>query len=878
MEDARAIWVTPSGVSTYGANSELPANFGAKARGLLWLPSAWVPQFFTLSPDIHAEYRGLSPADRIAYLNGLSDHLARACALANLRAGSRLLLRSNAVRETLSERGRYASTQTPVGEIPSGLKTLYELIESSTPPEAVGIIAQQYVPPIVKGHLSNERRVAEEYRDALAELEDNTGAISERRISFRRWRSGRRTDEGALACQSAGDLTTVLRQLLGLAAQRTKRVHFEWVWDGQFVHVVQADLAEHHSAGTNPDATLRGHPQVAIDEEKLCHFAPLKLSGQASVGKMRNHSVYARSGFWQPTFFQLSDSSVIQRVLSGEPDHGLASDLGLLTVMPLIIRTSKVGTTQVLLPRSHLLTDVEQAKSWLYGDFATAVREKGIKAAELSLLAHHYIPARVAAFSTGSADRLDVYIESLWGIPEGLYYYPFDSYTVKTAGSDPKTQSESDTQRFEIKKKPRFKSHFVAPNSAGQFVRYSLAQPWDWKHTIDDEALLRRVALFTRVLAQEEGHPVSLMWFVACSTSQGSVDLIPWYHERAGETPTESSYRRNARDEIIRISTEKDLENFERRPVTPRADNSRLLVELSPAEDQAIRNESFARRVGITAKKHEAVVILNGASLSHIYYVLTRTEAEIVVRNLQDAPARREIHEKLVRDRIPEKVAAGGENARVASLSRQETLAALRMKLVEEAFEVRDATKEGLVEELADVMEVLRALTNAAGYSMADIEKVRRRKAKGRGGFDEGVVLISTDSEARPEPKSANTPHLLETRRDDTSRVVMADKAPPLERVRAGPADARDTADFIEFVQSSAVSLTHPEWTIEAPKPALLPKAFSADYVSWTIDGRRDGAILKLRIKIRIGSSQLELPLDLLPINEEDPDAGGDLF
>ena len=92
-------------------------------------------------------------------------------------------------------------------------------------------------------------------------------------------------------------------------------------------------------------------------------------------------------------------------------------------------------------------------------------------------------------------------------------------------------------------------------------------------------------------------------------------------------------------------------------------------------------------------KRLNATVILNGASLSHIYYILSRTGAEIVARQLVDAAPRREIHEKLVRDKIPDMVAAGGEVAHIANLSREETVAALRIKLVEEAFEVRDATR-----------------------------------------------------------------------------------------------------------------------------------------------------------------------------------------
>ncbi|GGK90930.1 nucleoside triphosphate pyrophosphohydrolase [Deinococcus radiotolerans] len=82
---------------------------------------------------------------------------------------------------------------------------------------------------------------------------------------------------------------------------------------------------------------------------------------------------------------------------------------------------------------------------------------------------------------------------------------------------------------------------------------------------------------------------------------------------------------------------------------------------------------------------------------------------------------------KLVRDRIPELF--GGQ---IRTLTEGEYRAALRAKLEEEVAEYLNA---GEAEELADVLEVLRALAALHGLSPEELEALRRAKADARGGF-----------------------------------------------------------------------------------------------------------------------------------------------
>jgi predicted house-cleaning noncanonical NTP pyrophosphatase (MazG superfamily) len=97
--------------------------------------------------------------------------------------------------------------------------------------------------------------------------------------------------------------------------------------------------------------------------------------------------------------------------------------------------------------------------------------------------------------------------------------------------------------------------------------------------------------------------------------------------------------------------------------------------------------------------------------------------------------------EKLVRDRIPDLGPLPGQA--VAQFRRAvpgEMIDLLLRKVREEVDEVA-AEGGARAEELADVLEVLRALAAQVGLSWADVEARRVRKLGERGGFTEGWVM-----------------------------------------------------------------------------------------------------------------------------------------
>jgi predicted house-cleaning noncanonical NTP pyrophosphatase (MazG superfamily) len=102
-------------------------------------------------------------------------------------------------------------------------------------------------------------------------------------------------------------------------------------------------------------------------------------------------------------------------------------------------------------------------------------------------------------------------------------------------------------------------------------------------------------------------------------------------------------------------------------------------------------------------------------------------------------------YNKLVRDQIPAIIAAAGRQPVTRVLDHADYQAALRAKLLEEAHEAQEAPDGQLVAELADVLEVLKALAAAHHMSWGDVVSEAGRKRAERGGFDSRIFLEYVD-------------------------------------------------------------------------------------------------------------------------------------
>jgi predicted house-cleaning noncanonical NTP pyrophosphatase (MazG superfamily) len=86
-------------------------------------------------------------------------------------------------------------------------------------------------------------------------------------------------------------------------------------------------------------------------------------------------------------------------------------------------------------------------------------------------------------------------------------------------------------------------------------------------------------------------------------------------------------------------------------------------------------------------------------------------------------------YNKLVRDRIPEIIQAQGQHPVTRILDNASYQEALLAKLAEETREAQEAAAEDLRDELADIVEVIRALATAVGMSLGAASCARRRQA-----------------------------------------------------------------------------------------------------------------------------------------------------
>lgn len=100
-------------------------------------------------------------------------------------------------------------------------------------------------------------------------------------------------------------------------------------------------------------------------------------------------------------------------------------------------------------------------------------------------------------------------------------------------------------------------------------------------------------------------------------------------------------------------------------------------------------------------------------------------------------------YHKLVRDRIPEIIESDGKQCVCEVLSSEEYLVLLDEKLKEELNEYEESKS---LEELADLLEVMYAVVKARGWSVEELEQVRKEKAEQRGGFEKRILLKEVQS------------------------------------------------------------------------------------------------------------------------------------
>lgn len=100
---------------------------------------------------------------------------------------------------------------------------------------------------------------------------------------------------------------------------------------------------------------------------------------------------------------------------------------------------------------------------------------------------------------------------------------------------------------------------------------------------------------------------------------------------------------------------------------------------------------------------------------------------------------------KLVRDKIPEIIKKNDKEPMVKKLSGKEYKIELYKKLLEKANEVIESKNfESAIEELADVLEVLKSIAQLNKKDLNNIIEVADQKRIKRGGFEKRLFLEKT--------------------------------------------------------------------------------------------------------------------------------------
>jgi predicted house-cleaning noncanonical NTP pyrophosphatase (MazG superfamily) len=258
------------------------------------------------------------------------------------------------------------------------------------------------------------------------------------------------------------------------------------------------------------------------------------------------------------------------------------------------------------------------------------------------------------------------------------------------------------------------------------------------------------IARRTLAIAERLRKPCHIMWFVGCVDEEGIRFNLPWYWIEAHETEQNSD---RANYEMITVSDPASLEAFWKLT----GSRLRQAIQFRPATLDLMRDTKFIRSVGAAATDASVPVILQGSTLAHAYYQLRRTGCTVVTPGEKEHSRVRRpaTFGKLVRDKIPERIAARHESGPTLKLPDEIVKGFLIGKLIEEAMEVRHAeTADDKAGELADLYEVVRALAHAEKVPLEHIIGQANEKRQKAGGFDGGLILLQTGIRGRDRKPS----------------------------------------------------------------------------------------------------------------------------
>ncbi len=352
------------------------------------------------------------------------------------------------------------------------------------------------------------------------------------------------------------------------------------------------------------------------------------------------------------------------------------------------------------------------------------------------------------------------------------------------------------------------------------------------------------------------------MWFVGNHPDATRHHVLPWYHTSFEllEEPRAAPRGKYRRSRDLHISDIADWQDLRDRVYTPET-SERLIVE--PLDPTLIRNRTFVTELAEFAKANNITIVLHGGVLSHAFYMLNRRGVRVECVDLFGQYEEIAEFDKLVRDNVPDVIISRGERAAVVKLRGDALIVALKRKLVEEAFEALDTNSgAALVEELADIVEVVRAVAQALGIGLADIEETRKDKLRKRGALKDGIMLVSTRSPGSLARRRAREPESFLVANGGV-RVISEPSQLPTRPIRRRP-DLRFTdAGDREKLLAIDVELASLSEATEDLDFSFFEEGATAPSLRMTLELRRERGTIRVVGRVRKGAFQLDFLHDL---------------